>query len=515
MTRRQNTSIVASPLLIGAITVLVVVVAVVLAYNANKGLPFVPSLEVHVRAGNALSLGRGGEVREGGTRVGFVEEVRNVKLPNGEAGAEFELKLDRSVGDVPVDTTFTIRPRSPLGLKYLDMARGESDRAVRQGHTFPVTATTLPVEIDDFNRIYDEETRRGVRRNTMAFGDAFAGRGIAINETVAELPRLFALVYPVTRNLADPRTQIGRFFRELGDAARVISPIADTQADLFTRMANTFEAFSRDTEALKATISRTHLLFTAGIESFPVQRPFLTETAKLARLMRPVARELRPTLPLINPALARGIPVTRRSVGFYEDLEPPLRSLRDLATDPASGIALRALGGTARTLNPQLRFLGPYQTICNNWNYWWTFLSEHLAAESGRGFSQRAESKNAAPQTNNQGSMGAYEPVNGQGYEDFMSPRGSNMHLHSTPYNHAITDGGQADCENGQRGYMRRYTLYPEPHYLMQTRADIPGIQGPTYKGRAKLPKGQTFTREPARRGHQHPPEPPKRGQYP
>ena len=137
MTRRPNTSIVASPILIGAITVLVVLVAVVLAYNANKGLPFVPSLQVQVQADNALALGRGGEVREGGTRVGFVEEVRSVRLPNGQAGAEFQLKLDKSVGDVPEDTTFTIRPRSPLGLKYLEMDRGDSGRGRPPGPHLP------------------------------------------------------------------------------------------------------------------------------------------------------------------------------------------------------------------------------------------------------------------------------------------------------------------------------------------------------------------------------------------
>ena len=368
MTRRPNASIVASPVLIGAIAVLVVVVSVVLAYNANKGLPFVPSLDVKVQAGNALSLGRGGEVREGGTRVGFVEKVRSVKLPNGEAGAEFDLKLDKSVGDLPSDTTFTIRPRSPLGLKYLEMARGKTGAPIRQGHTFPARQTTLPVEIDDFNRIYDERTRQGVRRNTETFGTAFAGRGIAINQAVGELPRLFAVIEPVTRNLADPRTQIGRFFRELADAARVVEPLAEVNAEVFTLGADTFEALSRDTGALKETISRSHPFFQAGIESFPVQRPFLTDSARLARALRPVVRETRPTLPLISAALERGVPVTRRSVEFYEDLEPALVALRDLSTDPGSGMALRALGATARTLQPQLKFLGPFQTVCNYWN---------------------------------------------------------------------------------------------------------------------------------------------------
>ena len=506
MTRRPNASLVASPVLIGAVAVLVVVVSVVLAYNANKGLPFVPSLDVKVQAGNALSLGRGGEVREGGTRVGFVEKVRSVKLPNGEAGAEFDLKLDKSVGEVPDDTTFTIRPRSPLGLKYLEMDRGDRGAAIRQGHTFSARHTTLPVEIDDFNRIYDERTRQGVRRNTESFGNAFAGRGIAINQALGELPRLFAVLEPVMRNLADPRTQIGRFFRELGDAARVVEPLAETNAEVFTYAANTFEALSRDPEALKETISRSHPMFQAGIESFPVQRPFLTDSARLARAMRPVVREMRPTLPVISTALERGVPVTRRSVQFYEELEPALASLRDLSTHPASGMALRALGATARTLQPQLKFLGPFQTVCNYWNYWWTFLSEHLAAESGQGYSQRSESKSAAPQTNNQGSMGATEPVNYQGYNESMARRGSNVSLHSTPYNHAITDSGEADCENGQRGWMRRYTSVPEPEFLIQTRPDIPGVQGPTYRGRPRVPAGQTFAREPQGKGHNHDP---------
>jgi ABC-type transporter Mla subunit MlaD len=507
MTRRPQASIVGSPVLIGAVAVLVVVVAVVLAYNANKGLPFVPATDVKVRADNALSLGRGGEVREGGNRIGFVEEVNAVKLPNGKAGAEFDLKIDASAGDLPEDTTFTVRPRSPLGLKYLEMDRGESDTDVKQGYTFPAAQTTLPVEIDDFNRIYDEDTRRGVRRTTQGFGDTFAGRGQSLNAAIAELPRLFALIEPVTRNLADRRTQIGRFFDELGDAARVVAPIASIQADFFTRAALTFEALSRDVDALKETISRTHPSLDAGIRSFPVQRPFLVDSERLAKAMQPVARELRPTLPLINPALERGIPVTRRSVRFYSDLKPALASLRDLAEDPASGIAFRGLGATSRTLQPQLKFLGPFQTVCNYWNYWWTFLGEHLGAPSAVGFYQRSESKSVAPQTNNQGSMGAFEPVNGEGYQDneVFRRRGANAHLHSTPYNHAVTEDGSADCENGQRGYIKRFTTLEE-RFLVHTRADIPGVQGPTYEGRPRVPKEQTFSREPGGKGHLHVP---------
>ena len=61
--RRGQASIVANPVLVGAVTVLVVVVAVFLAYNANNGLPFVPTKEINVDVSNGANLVKGNEVR--------------------------------------------------------------------------------------------------------------------------------------------------------------------------------------------------------------------------------------------------------------------------------------------------------------------------------------------------------------------------------------------------------------------------------------------------------------------
>jgi phospholipid/cholesterol/gamma-HCH transport system substrate-binding protein len=498
MTRRRGTaSLVASPALVGAVTVLITVIAILLAYNANRGLPFVPTLEVSVQADNGAAMTRGAEVREGGLRVGFVTSLRTVRLPGGKAAADMSVQIDNSATPLPVDTEFTIRPRSPLGLKYLEMVRGSSNRHAGDGHVFSPRQTHIPVQIDDVTRIYDGRTRRAVQGNLQGFGNALAGRGTALNRTISNLPRLFALVAPVTRNLAEPRTRLGRFFRELGDAARVVAPIADIQADLFTRTALTFEAISRDPEALKETISRFHPAFQAGIESFPVQRPFLTDTAAFARAMRPVARELRPTLPRINRALEVGIPVTRSSVDFYGRLRPTLVSLRELMRDPATGRALRGLTANATSLRPQIRYLGPYQTVCNSWNYFFTFLGEHVSQEGPFGYLQRVLVKSTGQQTNGPGSMGAFEPANGQGYQEASRPRGAPVHLHGTSYNAAVDDRGNADCENGQRGYVRRLARFAAPRFQIVTDPHMPGNQGPSYAGRRRVPRGQTFTREP------------------
>ena len=75
--RRGSASIAANPVLIGAATTLVVIVAVFLAYNANSGLPFVPTYELKTRVPNAANLVKGNEVRSGGSRVWSIASLRS------------------------------------------------------------------------------------------------------------------------------------------------------------------------------------------------------------------------------------------------------------------------------------------------------------------------------------------------------------------------------------------------------------------------------------------------------
>ena len=65
-----------NPTVIGALAVLITILAVFLAYNANNGLPFVPVLPAHRRRSRTPpALVPGNEVRIGGVRVGIVESI--------------------------------------------------------------------------------------------------------------------------------------------------------------------------------------------------------------------------------------------------------------------------------------------------------------------------------------------------------------------------------------------------------------------------------------------------------
>ena len=128
MRRRGTASIAANPVLIGAATTLVVIVAVFLAYNANNGLPFVPTYPLKVDVPSAANLVVGNEVRIGGTRVGIVDAITPVALPGGRYEAELDLKLQTSVKPLPVDSTVLVRPRSALGTRTLSWYVGTNGR---------------------------------------------------------------------------------------------------------------------------------------------------------------------------------------------------------------------------------------------------------------------------------------------------------------------------------------------------------------------------------------------------
>src|SRR6266545_745866 len=186
--RRQRPSVVASPVLVGAVTVLVVVVAVFLAYNANSGLPFVPTRQLDVLISNGANLVNGNEVRSGSNRIGVVSEMTPVQLPGGKVGARLTLKLDKRYGAVPVDSHVVIRPRSALGLKYVELDAGASKRTFADGATMPARQAEVPVELDELYNMFDEPTRQAVQGNLEGFGDALAARGADINRTIEVAP---------------------------------------------------------------------------------------------------------------------------------------------------------------------------------------------------------------------------------------------------------------------------------------------------------------------------------------
>ena len=82
-------------------------------------------------------------------------------------------------------------------------------------------ATNSTQRCDEFHTRIEPEAR--VSRHLDYFGTALAGRGTALNRTLASLPGLFGDLPPVMRTVAAPDTQLQRLLTETAEQARKFS----------------------------------------------------------------------------------------------------------------------------------------------------------------------------------------------------------------------------------------------------------------------------------------------------
>ena len=442
--RGRGGSIAGNPVLIGAATTLVVIVAVFLSYNANQGLPFVPTYQLKVDAPSAANLVRGNEVRIGGARVGTVKRIEAARRPDGTSHARLTLKLDQTVDPLPRDSKILIRPRSALGLKYVEIARGSSAEGYEDGDTVPVSASLPQVEFDEVLNTFDDSTRAAMQRNLDGFGTAFAGRGSSLNQAIGAFRPLLRDIVPVAQNLSDPRTDLSGFVEALGRAAGEVAPVAQSQADLFANLDTTFTALNEVARPfIQDSITEGRPALDAAIRSLPRQRPFLRNSTALFADLRPGARALRGAAPDLAAALRAGTVTLRESEALNRRLEPVFASLQRFAEDPQSTAGVRRLTETVTSLRPTLDFLAPAQTVCNYPALLFKNAASLLSEGGSTGTWQRFIIIAAPKGPNNEGGPSS-APADGPTVDN---------HLHVNPYPNTAAPGQPRECEAGNETY--------------------------------------------------------------
>ena len=451
-----------NPVLVGAVTVLVVLVAVFLAYNANNGLPFVSTYNLRAEVPNADALVKGNEVRIGGARVGVVKSVVPVQLDDGSVAAELSLSLDKNAEPLPVDSTMIIRPKSPLGLKYLQIVPGNSSKGFAAGETIPIAAARPePVDIDQFFNMFDEKTRLAIRQNQAGFGNAFAGRGPQINAAIGALRLLVESGQPALRNLVAPSTNFGGFWRALEDLSATVAPVAESNGQPLRRP-------RPDLRRLRPGLAPLHpgndlegpldagrrQRRPAGAAALPARLRTLLHRASSRAPKRSPKPRRRST-----PPRSAGIPVLNASPVFHAQLAPTADAL--LAFQEAPGVfnGLDLLIDTNEVLGPAIKFIAPAQTTCN----YLTLAFGNLASATSEGNSlgnwlglHRASSRPPAPTTR------AARPR--------LRPTGPNPTTTSitTPTRTPPRPARPEECEAGNEPYKTGQTLI----------GNVPGNQG-------------------------------------
>ena len=463
--RSDRPSIFASPVLVGAITVLIVVVGVFLAYNANKGLPFVPTYDVNVRVPNSADLVAGNDVRVGGDRVGVVDAITPERSAGGRTSALLGLKLDKTVEPLSNDSTVIIRPRSALGLKYVEITPGRARKTLAQGDTIPErNARPQPVELDQVFNIFNKPTRAGIQQSLTGFGNALAGRGPDLNRSIAAFRPLVDHLLPVARNLSSPQTQLARFFRSLEAAASEVAPVAEQQAALFRNLDKTFAALAPVARPyIQQFISDSPPTEDTAIREFPRQRPFLRNSAALFHELRPGVAVLPHALPILADAEQVGARTLARTPALNTRLKGVFRALDRFVSDPLVPRGVKRLDETVKTLQPLLDYFNPAQTTCNYVTLWFRNISSLLSEGDNNGTWQRFIIVATPQGPNNEGGASS-APANGPS---------SDNHLHSNPYPSTASPGQVKECEAGNEDFLVGKTII----------GNVPGNQGTVTQG--------------------------------
>ncbi len=456
----------ASPVLVGALTTLIVIVAVFLAYNANNGLPFVPTYQVSVVVPNANSLVKNNDVRVGGVRVGTVQTIVPVQHADGSVDAKLDLKLDKSVDPLPADSTYVVRSRSALGLKYLQITPGHSSQGLPQGGTLGIKAARPePVEIDQLFNTFQASTRRNIQRNLVEFGGAVAGRGPAINAAVGELRPLVERLIPVMRNLSSSRTDLAGFLRGLESLNGEIAPVAQTQADMFVALDTTFSALAAVARPyIQDSITKAVAAETTTIDTLPRIRPFLLNSAALFNDLEPGVKALAANSPALAQAFTIGAPVLLSSPALNNQLPPTSEALLKFSQNPNVTGGLTALTRTSRILKPPLSFITPAQSVCNYASILLKNAGEIVS--SGDSSGKWLRSITIMPPN----PFGGVYP-NGEAGPSSAPANGPNVdnHLHYNPYPNTAAPGQTPrECEAGNEPFLKGRTVI----------GNVPGNQG-------------------------------------
>ena len=461
--RGTGHSVASNPVLIGAATILVVLVAVFLSYNANQGLPFVPTYELKAEIPSGANLVRGNEVRIGGARVGAIDTIELEQTDDGTNVAVLTMKLDRAISPLPTDSTIMVRPKSLLGLKYVEITRGKSDDGYDDGATMPLAASTPPqVEFDELVDTFDEPTRQAQTDNLNGFGTAFAGRGESINQAIGAFRPLLRNAIPVARMLSKPQTGLERTIQALGRTAAQVAPVAEQQAELFKNLDTTFAALAEVTPEIQESIEESPPTLDQAIESFPKQRPFLANTEGLMRELAPGVRALRTAAPTLADAFRIGQPTLRASVDLSRRTLKVLQSLEDFAEDPLVNRGVEDLTVGIGELRPTLEFLAPTQTTCNYLALWFRNVSSLLSEGDPLGTWQRFIIIAAPQGPNNEGSPSS-SYANG--------PTESN-YLHVNPYPNTASPGQDRECESGNEPYLKGQAVLSNVPGTQQARTE-------------------------------------------
>ena len=399
--RRQRSR---SPLAVGVIALVIILVAVWLGFTKN--IPFTHGFRVKATFQSANSLRINSPVRIAGVAVG---KVKKVEPKVGTDQALVTLELTKAALPIHEDATAKIRPRIFLeGNFFVDLQPGTpASPKLADGDVIKVTRTATPVQLDEVLTALQSDTRQDLRDLLDGLAKGLDSKPTAADNRDADpsargqtAAESFNDAYKDTPGALKGTAQVNEAL--LGtepdrDVARLLKGTALTTGalirnesqlkDLITNFNTTMGAFASEAGNLRSSIRLlAPTLVNANAALASLNRAF-PPTRAFAREILPGVRETSATINASFPWIdqARKLMSQGELRGLSQDLAPATRDLAKLTN--ASLTLLPQVDRTALCARDVILPTGdlvihdPFDTGTANYKeFWWTMVG--LAGES-------------------------------------------------------------------------------------------------------------------------------------
>jgi virulence factor Mce-like protein len=279
------------------------------------------------------------DVRISGVNVGKVATVQARGV-----NSLVTMNIRPQYAPIPVDTSAILREKTLLGEAYVSLSPGNgAGRKFPDGGTIPTSHIQQAQQLDQVLGSFDAQTQRNLQTLLNGTGQALAGRGQDLNDTLGNLD-------PAVTELS---AVVGVLNQQQGNLRQVINSGATVLNTLGNRRADLQSLITAGDQVLSATAQRNAQL-TATVNALP---PFLSELRTTLGTLNttlgiaaPSLRALRPVAPLLTPALRELTSVSGSALQLLHAAPPVLT---------AAARALPVIASFTRAFKPAVDALLP------------------------------------------------------------------------------------------------------------------------------------------------------------
>jgi ABC-type transporter Mla subunit MlaD len=329
-----------NPVRAGLIAAMLVIVTTYLAFS--KSLPWQDAFELKATFQSVNNIRLDSPVRIAGVEVGKVVKVEH---KDGSNYGVVTMEIEENGLPIHEDATLKIRPRLFLeGNFFVDVTAGTpSSPTIDDGHTFPVTQTAYPVQLDQILTSLQEDTRKDLQLLLEGFGEGLVheptpGEDIgqdpdvegesgaqALNESLAHTPEGLKNAARVQKAFlgTEPR-DLRKLIAGLQKTAAALTQNEEQLKDFFTNFNRTMIALADEQANLRRavgllgpTIERANSYFANFAQALPTTREFVREFI-------PGVKETPATIAAAGPFFDQFIPLVGKAElgGLLDDLTP-------------------------------------------------------------------------------------------------------------------------------------------------------------------------------------------------